>query len=88
MKILFLKTRNPPEYAFTKLIQKIFKTEAYADITKSILKRYRAAFSDYRYNFRKTLKTLVQEFIDKSERLVCHNIFLYIFSLLYIMLYK
>ena len=55
MKILFLKTRNPPDYAFIKIIQKIFEIEAFTDTSKSIMKRYRTAFSDYRYNFKKVL---------------------------------
>lgn len=70
MKILFLKTRNPPEFAFTKIIQSIFKVEAYSDLAKSTIKRYRTYFSDYRYNLKKALSTLVQELQEKLERLV------------------
>ena len=78
MKILFLKTRNPPDYAFIKIIQKIFEIEAFTDTSKSIMKRYRTAFSDYRYNFKKVLSALVQEFQEKAERLVViHYIYHY-----------
>ena len=70
MKILFLKMRNPPNHAFIKIIQMIFKADPYTELLKSIIKRYRTSFSDYRYTFKTSLSTLVQEFQGRAERLI------------------
>ncbi|UZO24937.1 uncharacterized protein OCT59_017229 [Rhizophagus irregularis] len=69
MKCLFLRTRNPPDHAFDKITQKIFGHDAYQSVAKSINKRYRKSFSDYRYQLKNVLSTLVKEFrqIVESE---------------------
>ncbi|PKC68515.1 hypothetical protein RhiirA1_534155 [Rhizophagus irregularis] len=69
MKCLFLRTRNPPDHAFDKITQKIFGHDAYQSVAKSINERYRKSFSDYRYQLKNVLSTLVKEFrqIVESE---------------------
>ncbi|GES82461.1 hypothetical protein GLOIN_2v1488591 [Rhizophagus clarus] len=62
MKCLFLRTRNPPDHAFDKITQKIFGHDAYQSVAKSINKRYHKSFSDYRYQLKNVLSTLVKEF--------------------------
>ncbi|GES72430.1 hypothetical protein GLOIN_2v1488591 [Rhizophagus clarus] len=62
MKCLFLRTRNPPDHAFDKITQKIFGHDAYQSVAKSINERYRKSFSDYRYQLKNVLSTLVKEF--------------------------
>ncbi|UZO19140.1 uncharacterized protein OCT59_010440 [Rhizophagus irregularis] len=69
MKCLFLQTRNPPDHAFDKITQKIFGHDAYQSVAKSINERYHKSFSDYRYQLKNVLSTLVKEFrqIVESE---------------------
>ncbi|GES89239.1 protein split ends isoform X4 [Rhizophagus clarus] len=62
MKCLFLRTRNPPDHAFDKITQKIFGHDAYQSVAKSINERYHKSFSDYRYQLKNVLSTLVKEF--------------------------
>ncbi|GES86732.1 hypothetical protein GLOIN_2v1488591 [Rhizophagus clarus] len=62
MKCLFLRTRNPPDHAFDKITQKIFGHDAYQSVAKSINERYCKSFSDYRYQLKNVLSTLVKEF--------------------------
>jgi hypothetical protein len=69
LKVLFLKTRNPPDHAFVKLIQKIFNVNAHTSLACTMIKRSRAAFSDYRYSFKSSLDLLVKEFL-RDERLI------------------
>ncbi|GES95220.1 protein split ends isoform X1 [Rhizophagus clarus] len=61
MKCLFLRTRNLPDHTFDK-IQKIFGHDAYQSVVKSINERYHKSFSDYRYQLKNVLSTLVKEF--------------------------
>ncbi|PKB99342.1 hypothetical protein RhiirA5_429860 [Rhizophagus irregularis] len=68
MKCLFLRTRNPPDHAFDKITQKIFGHDAYQSVAKSINERYRKSFSDYRYQLKNVLSTLVKEFRQIVER--------------------
>ncbi|GES91470.1 protein split ends isoform X4 [Rhizophagus clarus] len=62
MKCLFLRTRNLPDHAFDKITQKIFGHDAYQSVAKSINERYRKSFSNYRYQLKNVLSTLVKEF--------------------------
>ncbi|CAG8753008.1 9887_t:CDS:2, partial [Rhizophagus irregularis] len=61
--------KNPPDHAFDKITQKIFGHDAYQSVAKSINERYRKSFSDYRYQLKNVLSTLVKEFrqIVESE---------------------
>ena len=68
MKCLFLRSRNPPKYAFDKITQKIFGSDAYQDLTKQIIDRYHRSFSDYRYQLKNVLLKLVKEFQEREER--------------------
>ncbi|GES92121.1 hypothetical protein GLOIN_2v1488591 [Rhizophagus clarus] len=62
MKCLFLRTRNLPDHAFDKITQKIFGHDAYQSVAKLINERYHKSFSDYRYQLKNVLSTLVKEF--------------------------
>ncbi|GES98502.1 protein split ends isoform X4 [Rhizophagus clarus] len=62
MKCFFLRTRNLPDHAFDKITQKIFGHDAYQSVAKSINERYHKSFSDYRYQLKNVLSTLVKEF--------------------------
>ena len=68
MKCLFLRTRNPHDHAFDKITQKIFGHDAYQSVARLISERYYRLFSDYRYQLKNTLSTLVKEFRGMVER--------------------
>ena len=68
MKCLFLRIRNPADHAFDKITQKIFGHDAYQSVARSISERYHRLFSDYRYQLKNTLSTLVKEFRGMAER--------------------
>ena len=68
MKCLFLRTRNPPDYAFDKITQKVFKHNAYQSVAKSINDRYHKLFSDYRYQLKNALSVLVKEFRQIAKK--------------------